>query len=123
MPFFRKRTKADKDGFYPTDIAPEAVGENEMVTVQAGGEMVIISRAGDELVAFSNICPHAAADLRDGRIRHGQVKCLEHGYTFDMRTGRATWPEGEGCHLSRYEVVVRDGLIRLRPGWKTAGGE
>lgn len=122
MPFFRRQTKADEDGFYPTELTPDVVGENEMVTASAGGETAIISRAGGELVAFSNVCPHAAADLRDGRIRHGQVKCLEHGYTFDMRTGRATWPEGEGCHLSRYEIAVRDGLIRLRPGWKPAGG-
>ncbi|MDT8305479.1 MAG: Rieske 2Fe-2S domain-containing protein, partial [Anaerolineae bacterium] len=63
MPFFnRKKAEPDSDGFYATAIAPEAVGENEMVTARAGGEIAIISRSGGELVAFSNVCPHAAAD-------------------------------------------------------------
>lgn len=122
MPFFRRNAGPDRDGFYATKIAPEEVGENEMVTAGAGGEVAIISRARGELVAFSNICPHAAADLGKGRLARGQIKCTEHGYTFDMRSGRATWPEGEGCRLSRYEIRVRDGLIMLRRAWKRAGG-
>jgi nitrite reductase/ring-hydroxylating ferredoxin subunit len=42
-----------------------------MVTVLIGRDYAIVSRAGGDLAAFSNICPHAAADLREGRLRHG----------------------------------------------------
>ncbi len=121
MPLFRKKNAAGPDGFFPTAIRAEAVGEDEMVIAQAGREMAIITRAGGELVAFSNICPHAAADLRKGRLARGQIKCHEHGYTFDVRSGRATWPEGEGCRLLRFELRLQDGLIRLRPAWGPQG--
>jgi nitrite reductase/ring-hydroxylating ferredoxin subunit len=123
MPFFsRKKMSADADGYYATGIDPTEVREDEMVTARVGGEIAIISRAHGELVAFSNICPHAAADLRQGRLARGQIKCHEHGYTFDLRSGRATWPEGEGCRLLRFDVRVSDGLITLRPAWQPAGG-
>jgi nitrite reductase/ring-hydroxylating ferredoxin subunit len=119
MPLFSRRESApDADGFYPTDVAAQHVHENDMVTAWAGREVAIISRTHGELVAFSNICPHAAADLREGRLARGQIKCHEHGYTFDMRTGRATWPEGEGCRLMRFKIRVQEGQIRLRPLWK-----
>lgn len=122
MPFFRKKAEPDSDGFYPTVVAPQDVRESEMVTVRVGRDYAIITRATGELAAFSNICPHAAADLRKGRLMRGQIKCHEHGYTFDVRTGRATWPEGEGCRLMRFEVRVVDGRISLRPAWTSGGG-
>lgn len=122
MPLFRKKNGADADGFYPTGIAPEDVGEGQMATAQVGGDTAIITRARGELVAFSNVCPHAAADLRKGRLARGQIKCHEHGYTFDVRSGRATWPEGEGCRLLRFDVRMQDGEIRLRPAWKPKDG-
>jgi 3-phenylpropionate/trans-cinnamate dioxygenase ferredoxin component len=121
MPLFRRKDGPDSDGYYPTELDPEQVGENEMVAVRFGSDFAIVTRAGGELVAFSNICPHAAADLRQGRLARGQIKCHEHGYTFDVRSGRATWPEGEGCRLMRFEVRVAAGRVRLRPAWQPRG--
>src|SRR5690606_37798126 len=122
MPLFRKKNAPGPDGFFPTEIRAQAVAEDEMVVAQVGREKAIITRAGGELAAFSNICPHAAADLRKGRLARGQIKCHEHGYTFDLRSGRATWPEGEGCRLLRFEVRVQDGQIMLRPAWEPRDG-
>jgi 3-phenylpropionate/trans-cinnamate dioxygenase ferredoxin component len=122
MPLFRRKDGPDSEGFYPTGIAPEDLGESEMVTILIGRDYAIVTRAGGELAAFSNICPHAAADLRKGRLARGQIKCHEHGYTFDVRSGRATWPEGEGCRLMRFEVRVVAGRVRLRPAWQRSGG-
>lgn len=122
MPLFRKKNVAGSDGFYPTELNPQDVGEDAMVVAQVGGETALVTRTRGELVAFSNVCPHAAADLRKGRLARGQIKCHEHGYTFDVRSGSATWPEGEGCRLLRFDLKVQDGLIRLRPAWKQTGG-
>jgi nitrite reductase/ring-hydroxylating ferredoxin subunit len=122
MPLFRRKNMVRPDGFYPTEIGPQDVGEDELVVAQAGEKTAIITRARGELVAFSNICPHAAADLRKGRLARGQIKCHEHGYTFDVRSGRATWPEGEGCRLLRFEVRVEGGEIMLRPTWQQGAG-
>ena len=121
MPLFRRKDGPDSEGFYPTGIAPEDLGETEMVTVLIGRDFAIVTRAGGELAAFSNICPHAAADLRKGRLARGQIKCHEHSYTFDVRSGRATWPEGEVCRLMRFEIRVVEGRVRLRPAWQRSG--
>lgn len=117
MPLFksRKKPRPDADGYYPTGIDAAAVTAGTMHTAEVGSKTAVITRVRGELLAFSNVCPHAAADLSEGRLFDGQVKCPDHGYTFDMRTGRATWPEGEGCHLSRFEVREKEGMVQVRP--------
>jgi hypothetical protein len=40
-----------------------------------------------------------------------------------VRSGRATWPEGEGCRLLRFEVRIEGQQIMLRPTWQPGGGE
>ena len=114
LPFLTNKPEADADGFYATGISPDSVLENEMRLARIGKKEVILTRAGGELVAFSNVCPHAAADLSKGRLARGQIKCPDHGYTFDVHTGRATWPEGEGCRLFRYPVKVDEDEIRVK---------
>lgn len=114
LPFISPRPQPDSAGFYPTGITAAAVGENEMHLAPVAGKKVLITRSGGDLVAFSNVCPHAAADLSQGRLARGQIKCPDHGYTFDVRTGRATWPPGEGCHLIRYPLKVEQDEIMVR---------
>ena len=114
LPFFSHRPEPDPDGFYATGISPDDVKEGEMTLASLGKKVAIITRVGGDLVAFSNVCPHAAADLSQGRLARGQIKCPDHGYTFDVRSGRATWPVGEGCRLFRYPVEVVGGEIRVR---------
>ncbi len=114
LPSIPRRPQPDTDGFFPAGISPTAVGEDEMHLARVAGKKVIVIRSGGELVAFSNICPHAAANLSRGRLSRGQIKCPDHGYTFDVRTGRATWPEGEGCHLTHYPLKVEQDEIMIR---------
>lgn len=114
LPFFSTKAEPDANGFYDTGISPDDVLENKMRVVHIGKKEAIITRSGGELVAFSNICPHAAADLSEGRLARGQIKCPDHGYTFDIHTGRATWPEGEGCRLFRYAVKVEGDEVKVR---------
>jgi nitrite reductase/ring-hydroxylating ferredoxin subunit len=115
LPFFSRQPNADAEGFYPTGINPDAIQEDDMRVAGLGDKKVIITRSDGDLVAFSSVCPHAAADLSQGRLTRGQIKCPDHSYTFDVHTGRAIWPEGEGCRLFRYAVKVQgeELLIRL----------
>lgn len=116
LPFLSRRPQPDPDGFYPTGIAPGTVAADQMRLARLGNKKVIITRAGGEIVAFGSVCPHAAADLSEGRLARGQIKCPDHGYTFDVRSGRATWPEGEGCRLFRYPVKVEGDEIMIKVG-------
>ena len=115
MRWFRQKTEADEEGFYPTRLPAAAVAEGTMHSVTVAGKAAIVTRVEGRLYAFSHVCPHAAADLREGPLRRGQIKCADHGYTFDVRSGRAVWPPGEGCHLTRYAVKEADGMVKLQP--------
>lgn len=115
MPHSEQESHPDADGFYPTEVAARAVTNSTLHTADVAGKTAVITRVRDKLVAFSNVCPHAAADLSQGRLFDGQIKCPDHGYTFDVRTGRATWPRGEGCRLMRYEAREENGMVQIRP--------
>lgn len=110
----RKQPQPDEEGYFETGLDAADVSGDEMQRVTIRGIEALVTRVGDRLYAFSDVCPHAAADLGEGRVFQGQVKCPDHGYTFDVRTGRASWPPGEGCHLTRYDVKVEAGQVKLR---------
>lgn len=104
----------DADGYYPAGAARD-LGHEQMRVIQIGGEPVIVTRVDDLLVAFAAACPHAAGDLRKGEIYRGRIDCPEHGYRFDVRSGRTLWPPDEVCRLRKFEVVDRDGRLWVRP--------
>ena len=113
--FFRKKEAApDEEGFYDTNLPASKVTAEAAQVVRVAGTRALVTRVRGRLHAFSAVCPHAAADLGDGRFFDGQVKCPDHGYTFDIRTGRATWPEGEGCRLIRFTAREEAGTVRIR---------
>lgn len=59
-------------------------------------------------VVVDALCPHRQGRLVDGLIRDGAIVCPSHWYRFDLATGQCrTTPDH---HLTRYPVVVRDGV-------------
>ena len=114
MPLLRRTPPPDADGFYQTGIPAGEITAESLTRVKVSGQVVLLTRSGGSLVAFSSICPHAAADLSKGRFVRGQVKCPDHGYTFDVRTGCPTWPEDEVCRLKRFTAVEEAGLVKIR---------
>ena len=112
--WFDRSSKADEDGFYETALPAAVVTAGSLHVLHVGGRKLLVTRVDGQLQAFSHVCPHAAADLSKGRLRGSEIKCPEHGYTFDVRTGRATWPPGEGCHLTRFAVRKEEGTVRIK---------
>jgi nitrite reductase/ring-hydroxylating ferredoxin subunit len=120
--FWKSKPAADDDGFYDTGISAASVQKGQMTVVKVGGKTAVLTRVQGRLVAFSNVCPHAAADLSKGRLFDGQVKCPDHGYTFDLQSGRATWPQGEGCRLMRFTAKEENGMVKVRLSTSAPGG-
>jgi nitrite reductase/ring-hydroxylating ferredoxin subunit len=110
----RHKAKPNEDGFFETALSAAKVTAGEMKVVRVAGRKVLVTRVGGRLYAFSDVCPHAAADLGKGRLFDGQIKCPDHGYTFDIRTGRATWPADEGCRLIRFTAHEEAGIVWIR---------
>jgi len=114
MPLFRSTSSGpDADGYYPAGPAAE-LGHEQMRVVDVEGERVIITRLDDGFHAFSATCPHAAGDLRKGEIYRGRIDCPEHGYRFDVRSGRTLWPPDELCRLKHFEIAEKAGQLLVR---------
>ena len=114
MPFFKQKGEIDGDGYRNTDVSAREVTPGRLTQIKMGKQVVLLTRHQGHLFAFSNICPHAAADLSQGRYSRGLIKCPDHSYTFDIRTGRAVWPEDEVCRLSRFAVKETAGSIWIK---------
>lgn len=116
MPLLNRRRAADASQFAFV-ARSEEVSAGVMTTVKIGGRKIILTRDAGQLYAVDGLCPHAAADLTQGSLRHWQLCCHEHNYCFDIRSGRIVWPEDEVYRLRRYEVVEQEGeiLVKLSP--------
>lgn len=112
MNLFR-RAKPDAEGFYEAATA-DSVQPNAMIRVKIEGRPVVLIRYEGQLYAFSAICPHAAADLSQGTLNRWKVCCPDHGYCFDVRSGRILWPEDEPYGLRRYSVKVENGTVFVK---------
>jgi nitrite reductase/ring-hydroxylating ferredoxin subunit len=103
----------DRKGFYVA--APAAAVQADRITaVTVAGVPLILTRLDGRVQAVSARCPHAAGDLRRGRLRQGQISCPDHGFRFDVRDGRAVWPADELCRLKRYPVKEEDNLVKVK---------
>jgi nitrite reductase/ring-hydroxylating ferredoxin subunit len=109
----RRKTTPDAEGFYAVGTA-DSVLVGEITAVNINNHKLILTRWQDELVAFSSICPHAAADLTKGDLYNGRITCPDHDYKFDIRTGKTLWPPDEVCRLRRYPVKEENGTIKVR---------
>lgn len=112
MKLFKKKLEKDAAGFY-TAVPAANLSDDQMLTVDLNGTKVILVRWQGTLHAVSNICPHAAADLSRGEFYRGKLECPDHGYCFDVRTGRTLWPEDEIVRLKRYVVKEENGQIKV----------
>lgn len=110
----KKKAEPDGDGFYPTAITAVSLTPNERQTVKIKGESIILTRWQDHIHAFSALCPHASGDLRQGDLYKGRIDCPDHGWRFDITTGRVLFPADEACRLRRFAVKEQEGLIWVR---------
>jgi len=78
--------------------------------VTLGGIAIGLFRAGDEVHAMENTCPHAGAPLHKGTVRNGIVTCPAHGWAYNVRTGFAA-DNADGFPLPCFATKITDGDI------------
>ncbi len=79
--------------------------EKGALCVKVGEREIGLFRAGDEVYAMDNICPHAGLPLHEGEVEGTAVICAGHGWEFDFRTGLAPGEVNEEP-LDRFPVRV-----------------
>jgi nitrite reductase/ring-hydroxylating ferredoxin subunit len=114
MGIFGRNPTPDSDGYYPTGVAAAAVTEGALVKAQVGRAPLLLSRVAEQIVACSRTCPHAAADLSAGSLARDRVTCPDHGWKFDLKSGRCLWPEDESARLKTYAVRVAAGQVLVK---------
>jgi nitrite reductase (NADH) small subunit len=87
------------------DDLPEGTGT--MVELQ--GECIALFRAGVEVRAVDNDCPHRGGALSGGSLHGGAVHCPLHDWPFDARSGICL--ERPDVRVRTFPVVVRGGAV------------
>jgi nitrite reductase/ring-hydroxylating ferredoxin subunit len=80
-------------------------------------DSVLVHRAGSEVRAWFNVCPHAGSrlDWAPGRfLRDGsRLVCAHHGAVFELGAGLCVSGPCRGQSLSPVPVAIRDGDVWL----------
>jgi len=83
-----------------------------MTAVQVGATRVLLVHHDGEVRAYQNRCPHRAWPLERGSLADGVLTCPNHGWSFDVATGRGVDP-GD-CDLVAYPCRIDDeGMVRV----------
>lgn len=102
-------------------IADLHVGENGLREFEVGGKKICVAvTESQEVKACAATCPHASAPMAEGWLdAMGHIVCPRHRYRFCLDRGLNV--SGEGFHLKRYMVEVReDGVyvnLGAKPSW------
>lgn len=97
--------------FVPTHILAADVRENHALRVVLDGRSVLLTRWQNALYATSGRCPHAGADLADGRLANGRLICPMHGWKFELTTGKPLYPTDEGRPLRIYPLQIIEDTV------------
>lgn len=102
-----------------TYIPVARVGElaaGAMKEVDLGGRQVLLANVEGAYFAFSRQCPHEEADLKTGALEGNRVRCTNHNYCFDLRTGECLLPNG-GPPLTVLPTEQKGEEIFIRLEW------
>jgi 3-phenylpropionate/trans-cinnamate dioxygenase ferredoxin subunit len=87
----------------------ENFAEGSITAVTVGGQSLALIRQGGEFFAVPDRCTHANFPLHDGELLDGKIKCVQHGATFDLHSGRPTLPAVKKLRL--FDTSVEDGRL------------
>jgi 3-phenylpropionate/trans-cinnamate dioxygenase ferredoxin subunit len=97
MPHFAKSVRLDQ------------LREQHGTLIEVEGKEIVLFLFEGACYALTNICSHQHHSvLHQGRLEGCTVECPMHGWTYDMKTGKALKGDGRvACH----RVELRDGVL------------
>lgn len=98
-------------------------GTGKRIVIDDNTELAIFKIQG-ELFCLSNFCPHNhSPKIFEGYIQNFQIFCPEHGWSFDLKTGKNL---SSAKDLLRYDVFEERGYIWIeapqkeKPKWMSS---
>jgi 3-phenylpropionate/trans-cinnamate dioxygenase ferredoxin subunit len=89
--------------------AADAFAEGSLTQVEVAGQEIVVVRQDGRFYAVPDRCTHAKYPLHDGELMDGKIKCIHHGATFDLATGKPTMPAMKKLRL--FDAQVEDGRV------------
>jgi nitrite reductase/ring-hydroxylating ferredoxin subunit len=98
-----------------TEVANvEEIPPGERKRVAVNGELITLFNLDGELFAIYDKCPHKkTAPLVRGILNGQGVKCPNHGFRFDLETGKCD--QGSEWDTRVYQVKIDSGKILVGP--------
>ena len=89
------------------------VPSDKMLTVEVGGDSVLIANVDGKYYGMGAICSHQQWDLSEGTLEDTAVTCAGHGTVWDLKTGKGVFDEPlEDEPL--YDVKEEDGFLYVK---------
>ena len=96
-----------------SSIKFSALQDRKPVKVSIDGEVLCLTRIGNEVFAISDMCTHSEASLSEGDVTDFKIECWLHGAEFDLRTGQAlTLPAN--IAVKTYPVSIVDDVVEVQ---------
>jgi nitrite reductase/ring-hydroxylating ferredoxin subunit len=93
------------------------IPSGERKRIELNGERISIFNIDGEFFAIYDQCPHKkTAPLIRGTLNEVGVKCPNHGYRFDLKTGECD--RGERFNTRVYPIKIVEGNILIGPASK-----
>jgi len=94
-------------------VEASKVPPGSMMTVEVGGESVLIANVDGRYYGMGAICTHEEWDLSEGTLEDTVVTCAGHGTVWDLKTGKGVFDEPVSDE-PLYDVKEDDGFLYLR---------
>ena len=102
------------EGFVKVAMRNE-VSPSDLKLVEVVGEQIVLADIGGGVVAFTNVCPHAACELVYGELEDQELECACHGSRFNVTTGEVL--QGPATEpLTLYAVRMDGDDVLVGPG-------
>ena len=72
-----------------SDLLYSQLLDSKPIRLEKNGQVICVTRVGDEIFAIADNCSHSEASLSEGEISGTKIECWLHGAEFDLRTGVA----------------------------------
>lgn len=93
-------------------LASSELAEGARTVVSAEGRELAVVRVGGIVYAIDNVCPHRNGELGRGDLQGHHLYCPLHAWCFDVRTGKAFFPQS--AKVECFEVKEEGGRIFAR---------
>jgi nitrite reductase/ring-hydroxylating ferredoxin subunit len=93
------------------DIPP-----GRMRYVEVDGLPIALANVDGTIYAFGDVCRHEGGPLSSGVLIEHTVTCPWHGWTYDVRTGKAIVPP-VGIRIPTYEARVEGQDVYIVIDW------